>query len=133
MYQSADNWLARVVGITCILLFGFGSLALIYTYAIDRRPRIVIDNNGVTDRTLHVGRIDWADIVGIELRSLYGNKFVVLRLRDSQKYLDRLSRGRRFASQSNRALGFGELNLNLSLVNMSAKDVLNVMVDRIEQ
>jgi len=133
LYQDADNWLARVMGITCILFFGIGSSALIYKYAIDRRPRIVIDNEGVTDRTLHVGRIEWKDIEGIELRSLYMNQFVVLQLRDSRKYVDRLSRGGRLASHSNKALGFGGLNLNLSLVNVDANEVFNVMVDRITQ
>lgn len=123
---------AKVVGIISIVFFGFGFFVLL-RQGLDRRPRIVIDEEGVTDRTLGVGRINWEDIASVQLSSVYTNKFIVLQLVNTEKYLENLSNASKKMSKINRDLGFGALNLNLSLIDMKPQRVYELIVDRIQK
>jgi hypothetical protein len=58
--KIGDNGLAAWGGIVF-----FGACALMAIVQIlDRRPRLVIDERGILDRTLKVGVIEWHDIEG---------------------------------------------------------------------
>lgn len=104
----------------------FGGCALIGLWQLfDPRPRLVIDGHGVFDRTLGVGVIPWADIVGAELAAIQGHPFVCLELRNPEYWLGKLSPWRRKIVRLNQGLGFAALNLNLSGV---AADPHRVMV-----
>jgi len=96
----------------------FGGCALAFIRELlDARPRIVIDDAGVFDRTLKVGIISWDDILDAEGLSKSGQPFIALRLRSDAKYADRLSPGYRRLVQLQHAVGFATLNLNLSTLS----------------
>jgi hypothetical protein len=82
----------------------FGAWALVFTRLVDARPRLII--SGILDRTLGVGIIPWSDIEGAYHRSISGNHFICLILRDPETYRQRLSPLRRTVASANRALGF---------------------------
>jgi hypothetical protein len=99
----------------------FGGCALVFIRELlDTRPRIVIDDVGVFDRTLKVGVISWDDILDAEGLSKSGQPFIALRLRNEAKYTDRLSPGYRRLVQLQHAIGFATLNLNLSTLSSNA-------------
>jgi hypothetical protein len=102
----------------------FGSGALIFIWQIfDSRPRLIIDSEGITDRTLGVGKIVWADIEDASIKSIQGTDFICLKLVDPEKYLGRLSKVGRGIVDINRSLGFTESNLNLSGVQANTQEV----------
>jgi hypothetical protein len=72
------------------LFGGLGIPAAIFQLR-DTRPRLVLNREGVVDRTLGVGVIPWAEIFGAEMRSIFGQRFIALRLRDPNVFLERLS------------------------------------------
>jgi hypothetical protein len=123
---------SKIIGTFTILLFGGGSLAIVYR-VLDRRPRLIIGTEGMTDRLLGVRRIDWVDILTAKLISVYGTKFVALKLNNTQKYLNRLLASSRKLTKVNRMLGFGELNLYLSLLDTSADQVLQTVKQNIRK
>ncbi|HEV7732470.1 MAG TPA: STM3941 family protein [Candidatus Binatia bacterium] len=112
-----------VVGWLNLIVFGVAAATFLWQI-VDRRPRIVIDERGVFDRTLGVGVIPWSDIVGAEIRAITGTTFVALELRDPTRFTRRLPALQRAMTGGNRALGFGELNLNLSGLGVPAALVL---------
>jgi hypothetical protein len=101
-----------------ILFFGAGGVVFALQL-VDRRPRIVIDDQGVLDRTLKVGTIEWADIRGVFLKRSQGQPFLCLELADPSKYTARLSPLLRRMVQLNRKLGFTDLSLNLAGTSVS--------------
>lgn len=101
-----------LVGWVNVAFFGFCAVTFARQLA-DRRPRIVVDDKGVTDNTLGVGCIEWGDIVSTELRRIPGNTFLCLELRQPSKYLSRMSPVVREMTQANKALAFTELSVNL--------------------
>jgi hypothetical protein len=112
--------------------FGPGTL-LLFWQIIDQRPRLVIDSDGVIDRTLGIGRIVWADVEWAYLGSVHGNDFICLVLRDPSVYLQRVSWLRRNLMNANTALGFSELNLNLSGIAVNSEEVLRLVMWHILQ
>jgi hypothetical protein len=120
---------APILGWILALCCGGGS-AILFWQVIDPRPRLVIDSMGITDRTLHVGRIAWSDIDAAYIRSIEGVEFICLVVRDSELYLAGVSPIRRKLMRVNRLLGFTDLNLNLAGLAVRADEVLQLIRQR---
>jgi hypothetical protein len=109
----------------------FGSCALIAVWQlVDNRPRLIIDDYGVMDRTLGIGVIPWDEIENAFLRSISGCAFVCLVLRDPEKYTQNFSKVRRAMASANQALGFTEFNVNLAGVNARAEEVFELILKK---
>lgn len=114
---------AYLIGGASIVFFGAG-VVLFAFQLIDRRPRLILDDEGLYDRTLGVGTIPWRDIAGAHLLSMRGHAFVCLQLRNPEHWLSKLSPRQRRLVALNQRLGFAALNVNLSGV---AADPLAVL------
>jgi hypothetical protein len=101
-----------VVGWLNLAFFGLCAVTFLWQ-VVDVRPRLVIDERGVFDRTLGVGVIPWSEIVAADAQSILGQPFVRLGLRDPSLFTRRLGRVQQAMTRGNRALGFEALNLNL--------------------
>jgi hypothetical protein len=121
--QPAPKW----IGWMGILFFG-PMIPLFAWQLFDSRPRLIIDNEGVLDRTLKIGKIAWCDISGVYLKEIKGNSFICLKLKDDDKYLTKLSPLMRAATSTNVKLGFTPLSLNLSGVNADAHQVFELVL-----
>lgn len=115
-------------GWVAITFFGAGLIVSAWQIA-DSRPRLIIDERGVLDRTLGVGRIPWGDIEAAYVRSISGNDFICLELRNAAEYKRRLSKVRRALAAGNRGLGFTDFNLNLSGVDARTDEVFALVVN----
>ena len=110
-----------------IIFFGCGIPVAVWQIA-DARPRLIIDERGVVDRTLGVGRIAWSDIEAAYVRSINRNDFICLELKDPEKYSHKLSKVKRAMAAANRGLGFTDFSLNLSGVDVSTEEVFELIV-----
>lgn len=126
--RPSDVWL----GWAMIIFFGSGIPIFIWQL-LDNRPRLVIDERGVRDRTLGVGVIPWSEITGAYVQSIHGNDFICLELRTPELWVRKLSRMKRAMVSANRALGFTPLFLNLSGVNARTDEVLELIRKRCAQ
>lgn len=129
-FVAAGFWMVmdgEMFGWVGIVFFGSGLLVFIRQIA-DSRPRLIIDTHGVLDRTLGVGRIAWSDIKAAHVRSIYGNDFICLELKNPEKYLKQLSIAKRALVAANRGLGFTDFNLNLSGVDAKTDEVFELVM-----
>ncbi|HWT00297.1 MAG TPA: STM3941 family protein [Pyrinomonadaceae bacterium] len=114
-------------GWAAIVFFGSGVPISVWQIA-DSRPRLVIDEQGVLDRTLGVGRIAWGDIEAAYVRSISGNDFICLELKNPAQYSHKLSKVKRAMAAANRRLGFTDFNLNLSGVDARTGEVFELVM-----
>ncbi|HRH40153.1 MAG TPA: STM3941 family protein [Pyrinomonadaceae bacterium] len=129
-FVSAGIWIVLIgkpFGWVAILFFGTGIPVSIWQIA-DSRPRLIIDEQGVLDRTLGVGRIDWEDIIAAYVRSISGNDFICLELKNPDYYAQKLSPVKRGMAAANRGLGFTDFNLNLSGVDANTDEVIELIM-----
>jgi hypothetical protein len=117
----------EIYGWTGILLFGGCALVFI-RQLIDSRTRLIIDQNGIFDRTMGVGIIHWEEIENAYVMSISGNDFICLELTNPEKYTRKLSKVKQALASANHSLGVTDLSLNLSGVDASTEDVFEVVI-----
>lgn len=117
------NWF----GLAAIIFFGSGIPIFIWQL-IDSRPRLIIDDNGILDRTLGVGRIAWSDIEAVYVQSISSNDFICLELKNTEKYAQNLSKVKRAMTTANRSLGFTDFNINLSGVDARTDEIFELIM-----
>jgi hypothetical protein len=117
----------EMFGWTAILLFGGGALVFI-RQLIDARARLIIDKDGITDRTMGVGTIKWEEIENAYVSSISGNDFICLEVKNPEQYINKLSKVKRALAGANRSLGFTELSVNLSGVDVSTEEVFELVI-----
>lgn len=133
-FVATGIWLVvhgNMFGWVAIMFFGSGIPIFIWQI-VDSRPRLMIDDEGVTDRTLGVGRILWSDIQGAYVMSISGNDFICLDLKEPEKYWQKLSKVKRAMASANRKLGATEFNLNLSGVTASTEEIFELIMKHCE-
>jgi hypothetical protein len=124
--KASDAW----IGWINIVFFG-ACIPIFAWQLVDSRPRLVIDDQGILDRTLGVGVIPWSEITGAYLRSIHGNNFICLEVRNPERWLEHLSPVKRAMASANKALGFTPLNLNLSAVATDPSQILELILKTI--
>jgi len=129
LFPRTGEWRETIIGWSGVILFGFG-LFIFLRQIFDSRPRIVVDESGVFDRTLSVGVIEWQDIEHARLNSVVGNPFISLRLNNPEKYLERAMNSQKKLARLNKYLGAETININVSGVNKSPDDILAVVLKR---
>jgi hypothetical protein len=129
MLTHGETARQRWTGWATIAFFGAG-VPLFAWQLVDARPRLVIDHRGILDRTLGVGVLPWSEITGAYLRSIHGNDFICLEMRNPDMWLGQLSPIKRAMVSANKALGFTELNVNLSGVAADSAHVLELVLKK---
>lgn len=79
-----------LIGWMSIIFFSAG-IPLFTWQIFNRRPRLKIDDTGIEDQTLGVGKIAWEDIRGAFVKTIQGNDFICLKLIDPEKYIGKLN------------------------------------------
>jgi len=123
-----------LIGWLCIGFFFLGTLICLWAI-FDSRPRLILDEDGVIDRYLGVGKIFWKDIKGLSVRTAYKNDFVCLAMDEdpNQRYLSNLSSTKRKLVTTSVALGWPPMVLNLSGVKGSTEKIFQAIVQQIEK
>lgn len=102
-----------VVGWVALVICGAGGLFAAWQF-YDMRPRVVIDDRGVLDRTFGIGVIPWDDIQDVHLKWTHGRPQLCLDLRNAKRYTARLPQMLQRVAALNRELGLTDLSVDLS-------------------
>lgn len=122
--------LVGIVGIVSTLFFGACAIEAI-RQILDTRPRLVIDDRGIFDRTLSTPVIPWSSIIDAQIMQIRRSKFIALRLSDQEERYQALSPIKRIMSSANQGLGFSRFNLNLTALNISAEALLTTIQEQL--
>ena len=87
-FRHSNIEFIRISGITALCFFG---LILIYIILklFDKKPGLIIDDDGITDNSsgVSVGLILWKDIVSIHTEKIQSTKFLIIRVDNPEKYI----------------------------------------------
>lgn len=118
---------AIVCGVLAVLCL----LALIYKTR--PAPILVIDDHGVYDRRLGVGKILWRDVEDVQVETSYGNRFLCLKLRYPDKYVARAQGPKKEKLQLNQSIGFRGFNVDIGNLKVSILDLKALIEQRISR
>jgi hypothetical protein len=122
LVKMADTTFEAWAGWPCIIFFG-AAIPLFIWQIIDRRPRLTINDLGINDRTMGVGLIPWSEIEDSYVKSIRGNHFICLVARNPEMWTSRFSATKKAMIKTNKALGFTELNVNLSGTSAQPQEI----------
>ena len=104
---------------TCF--FGLGiPIGLFQTF--DRRPQIIINENGIWDRTTNQDEIKWEQIIKAYPLNIFGQKFISIVADDTFVFK---KKSYKWAAKINKAVGAQNLNLYLGRINIDVIEMTN--------
>jgi hypothetical protein len=93
----------------------------------NKRLRILIEPDGITDMTSEVGRIGWDDIYSIKIVKLNNGPNICVGLRDPEKYHRNLFVLKRGLGPVDNVFGTGDMTLNCMGVDRSPGEIVNLI------
>lgn len=103
-----------IMGWVGISFFGLG-IPLGFFVLFDKRPQIIINENGVFDRTLKQGEIEWEQIIEVYPIDINNQKFISIVVNETFEFKKRQYK---WAEKLNKLIGAQKLNLNLSQIEI---------------
>lgn len=112
-----------IVGWFCTCFFGLGfPVGLFQTF--DKRPQIIINENGIWDRTTKQPEIKWEQIIEAYPLDIAGQKFISIVTVDTYVLTEKLYE---WASKINEEIGLQKVNLSLGQINIDDCDLTNLI------
>ncbi len=96
------------------LFFGLGIPVALF-HLLDRRPQIIINENGIWDRTTNQDEVKWEQIQGAYPLDIYGQNFISLVVDDTFVFKQKQYK---WAAKLNEEIGAQKLNLHLGQLKM---------------
>ena len=123
--RFSSPWLFRGVAITGLVFFGAcGVVAARKLF--DDRPGLVIGPEGITDHASGVaaGLVPWRDITGIGTYAVQGQRFVVLMVRDPDRYTERGNALVRMLNRANARMVGSPVSISANTLKISYGELL---------
>jgi hypothetical protein len=111
---------------------GLGAVVFAARRLSDRRPQIVISDDGFLDRRLHIGVVPWIHISGASVIEAPRQKFVTLQLRDPEKFMDSFSDLSRRLGRFQSSVGLGDLPVGCVGLDRTPEQIAKAIVAHAE-
>jgi hypothetical protein len=123
-FSVYDLWFNDVMpnAVSWLSLCFFGlALPIGIFILLDKRPQITVNSTGIFDRTAYKDFINWNIIDSVYLSEVHQQKFICLIVKAEFKHLIK-RRGK--LSKLNTTLGFQEINISISQLDMRDEERL---------
>lgn len=112
----------------CFIFFG-ACLGVALRSVFDRTPKLTLDEHGVFQRGLGVGLIPWTEIVDVRMERVVSQTFVVLKLRNYERWVAQLPPGwRRAMWQLDTS---GEVSVRVSNLDVTDVELLDFIARKV--
>ncbi|WP_031457256.1 STM3941 family protein [Flavobacterium chungangense] len=112
-----------IMGWLCVSFFGLG-ISLGFFVLFDKRPQIIINENGISDRTLKQGEIKWEQIIETYLIDIHNQKFISIVVCETFEFKKKQYK---WAEKLNEFVGTQKLNLNLSQIKIDEIELTELL------
>lgn len=118
---------SKLIMVIGVIFFGYAFLYLLKR-DITNNELLVIDKKGITDYTSAIanGFVPWEDIQEILLRSMLGNVFIELVIKDEQRYLNNMTLMQRLCAQANKKMGHEIICMTLNTTGKNPHEVFKI-------
>jgi len=107
----------------CLCFFGIGFLLSLFNI-VDRRPQIILNKNGVWDRSTNEEVIKWEIIKSANEINIYKQIFVCLKL---DKSFVPKKKQYSWAKKLNNSIGAKDVNLNVSYIKVNIEKLMTLI------
>lgn len=115
-----------IIGWCCVCFFGLGIPIGLYQ-ALDKRPQIIISENGIWDRTSNQDEVKWEQILEAYPVELFDEKLISIATDDKFVFKNKPLK---YAEKINKMVGAQNLNLHLAQIEIDA-DKLTALINKL--
>jgi hypothetical protein len=128
-------WFNGKVAMGCMAsMSAFGLILLIFYGLMDNKPRVVIDEDGISARDWGGIKLLWTDIQDVKVVNLPRQiTNITLELYDKNKYLQQLSGDERFSKRVSKWFNEGEFSFNVDALDVPTTQIYTEIKQRIDQ
>lgn len=125
---SVDGDLDRVITITIgmmsILFFGPAAALIAYKF-FDRKPGLVLSEDGFTDNSsvISAGFVPWSDVVKLKNYDISGQRSLMIAVRDPEKYIKRYGPLRRMFVRANQRWYGGPIGITANTLRIRQSEL----------
>ena len=112
-----------IMGWLCALFFGMGIPFGIFVL-FDKKPQIIINDNGIWDRTIKQTEIKWEQINEAYLIDIYSQKFISIVVDETYQFQ---TEQYKWAEKLTEAIGAQKLNLNLGQLKVDENKLISLI------
>jgi len=119
--------LVHSIGIASIVFFGLCAIVAI-PKLFDKKPGLVFANSGIIDNASSVsaGLIPWTEIIDAESFEVRRQRFLVIKVKDPQKYLDRGNRLKKLAITANYKMYGSPITISAIALKTSFPELVSI-------
>lgn len=124
------NFIIKIVAILAVIFFGYGMIFFI-NRKLENKDIVVVDKNGITDNStaISLGFIPWKDIDNIYMNSMMSNKFILIKLKNEEEYLNKTSTIKRRLMLKNKNMGYEMICINLNFTGIQPESFLQEILE----
>ncbi|MEY9096432.1 STM3941 family protein [Paenibacillus sp. RC84] len=134
--QSEEERSLGLVGIGGVSVVFFGACLVYLVYRLfNRKPSLIVNDEGIVDHSSAIGggELRWADIEEIMLYDYMGQRFIGIRLHDTETYLARQSGFKKALMKANQGLVQATVNITQTAVKMPLEELYELMMEKWER
>ncbi len=128
--SSILNFIIKLAALADVMFFGYCMLFYIKRNQ-ENKDLVIVDKNGITDNSsvISVGFIPWEDINEIYINSILSNKFILVKLKNEDKYLNKSSFFKQKAMLENRKMGYEIIDITLNSTGVQPEKFLQEILE----
>jgi hypothetical protein len=131
--RGSNPTFVHSIGLASVVFFGLCAIVAI-PKLFDEKPGLVFASSGIIDNASSVsaGLIPWTEIIGAESFDVRKQKFLIIKVKDPQKYLDRGNRLKKLAITANYKMCGSPITISAIALKTSFPELLSLF-DRYQQ
>lgn len=123
-----------IVGIMCILFFGFGA-TLFFWEIVNKKPGLIIDSAGIIDLTgIRARHIRWENIIGMKSFNLIICKSIVIIINNPNEYIERIKNIilKKIVAIDSKIMG-SPISIPTDVLKCKHKELLNILQSELKK
>ncbi len=125
-----------IIGVISIAFFGFALLKLIKK-GFRKEPALILSKTGILDDSSAVSisyEIPWQDVARIENKSFFSQQFVVVHLKENNKYIDRVDNQKlKKIIETNMKMVGSPVAISANALSVSHEKLYDIIKDNFEK
>lgn len=123
-----------IIGLVAILFFGAIAVSC-FVKLFDTKPGLIINQQGIIDNStgVSIGLINWKDITGIRTRKVESTRFLLIDVKDANKYLDRANSFKRKILAGNQKVYGTPISIPSNAIKCNFKELEKIVTEAFEK
>lgn len=131
MFYAYPNWFGIIFGALGLAIFGTMSAFILLRF-FESEPQVVISSQGIEDKRLNFGLIEWDEIKSVALNETKYARWLNICVETPEKYYCRLPKLQIFLRKANGQTGMNDFRVRFNDLDKPVEEAFEMIEDILE-